>query len=570
MTALNFSADSSQPASSPFQFDAIEAALADLKSGRAIVVVDDENRENEGDVICAAQFATPDLINFMAVYARGLICLSMTAERLDELDLPLMVSKNTDSNQTAFTVSIDAAPSVGVTTGISAEDRARTIQIAINPSTRPDDLRRPGHVFPLRAREGGVLKRAGHTEAAVDLARMAGLYPAGVICEIQNSDGSMARLPELVEYAKLHTLKIISIADLISYRLAHERLVSREAIADLPSEFGQFKIYAYRHTLDNSEHVAIVKGDPAHFAHQPVLVRMHSECLTGDALGSLRCDCRMQLQAALKMIESAGQGVVVYLRQEGRGIGLVNKLKAYSLQDKGLDTVEANEHLGFPADLRNYGMGAQMLTDLGVCQMRLITNNPRKIAGLKGYGLEVVDRVPLIVEATAYNSAYLATKAEKLGHWMLQTYLVTIALQWQDGTQSITDWYERLERLRRLVKPYDFQLQEEVRPMAIALFGDTARIVHLGFEQPLLGTPDWYQQPDHPYVEAIAKILDAIAAQPTLKQLEFLIAHGGDPLTGLQIQLDRHTYPLSFAPSAVCPHLQTQIIYSFQHNPVKH
>lgn len=548
-----------------FQFDPIEAALADLKAGRAIVVVDDENRENEGDVICAAQFATPDLINFMAVYARGLICLSMTAERLDELDLPLMVSKNTDSNQTAFTVSIDAAPNVGVTTGISAEDRARTIQIAINPSTRPDDLRRPGHVFPLRAREGGVLKRAGHTEAAVDLARMAGLYPAGVICEIQNPDGSMARLPELIEYGKLHNLKIISIADLISYRLAHERLISREAIADLPSEYGQFKIYAYRHTLDNSEHVAIVKGNPADFCQEPVLVRMHSECLTGDALGSLRCDCRMQLQAALKMIESAGQGVVVYLRQEGRGIGLVNKLKAYSLQDMGLDTVEANEHLGFPADLRNYGMGAQMLADLGVCQMRLITNNPRKIAGLKGYGLEIVDRVPLLIEATLYNSDYLTTKAEKLGHWMLRTYLVTIALQWQDSSPSVTDWSDYLDHLRQRVKPYDFLVQEEDRPMAIALFGDATRIVHLGLDQPLVGASDWYQQPHHPYVEAIASILDSLVAQPNLKQLEFLIAHSSDPLTGLQIHLDRHSYPLSYAPSTVCQRLQPQVIYSFHH-----
>ena len=561
---MNFSADSSQLVPS-FQFDPIEAALADLKAGRAIVVVDDENRENEGDVICAAQFATPDLINFMAVYARGLICLSMTAERLDELDLPLMVSKNTDSNQTAFTVSIDAAPNVGVTTGISAEDRARTIQIAINPSTRPDDLRRPGHVFPLRAREGGVLKRAGHTEAAVDLARMAGLYPAGVICEIQNPDGSMARLPELIEYGKLHNLKIISIADLISYRLAHERLISREAIADLPSEYGQFKIYAYRHTLDNSEHVAIVKGNPADFCQEPVLVRMHSECLTGDALGSLRCDCRMQLQAALKMIESAGQGVVVYLRQEGRGIGLVNKLKAYSLQDMGLDTVEANEHLGFPADLRNYGMGAQMLADLGVCQMRLITNNPRKIAGLKGYGLEIVDRVPLLIEATLYNSDYLTTKAEKLGHWMLRTYLVTIALQWQDSSPSVTDWSDYLDHLRQRVKPYDFLVQEEDRPMAIALFGDATRIVHLGLDQPLVGASDWYQQPHHPYVEAIASILDSLVAQPNLKQLEFLIAHSSDPLTGLQIHLDRHSYPLSYAPSTVCQRLQPQVIYSFHH-----
>jgi 3,4-dihydroxy 2-butanone 4-phosphate synthase/GTP cyclohydrolase II len=551
------------PETPTFEFDSIDTALADLKAGRALVVVDDEARENEGDLISAAQFATPDMINFMAVEARGLICLALTGERLDALDLPLMVTKNTDSNQTAFTVSIDAAPHLGVSTGISAEDRARTIQVALNPATQPGDLRRPGHIFPIRAREGGVLKRAGHTEAAVDLPRLAGLYPAGVICEIQNSDGSMARLPQLIKYAKEHQLKIISIADLISYRLKYDRFVYRETIAQLPSTFGNFQIYAYRNTLDNSEHVAIVKGDPDQFQDNPVMVRMHSECLTGDALGSLRCDCRMQLQAALKMIENAGQGVVVYLRQEGRGIDLVNKLKAYSLQDMGLDTVEANERLGFPADLRDYGMGAQMLNDLGVQKIRLITNNPRKIAGLKGYGIEVVDRVPLLIEANDYNSTYLATKATKLGHMLLQTYLTTVAIHWQDAPQPVTERYERLEKLRYLVHSQHILLQEETRPVAIALFEKPSLIVHLGFDQAHLAAPDWYKSIRHPYVQAIAQILDTLSEWPQLGRLEFLVSPGIDPLTSLQVQLDRQMFPLTQRPSSVCEHLETQKIYSF-------
>ncbi|MEM8780738.1 MAG: bifunctional 3,4-dihydroxy-2-butanone-4-phosphate synthase/GTP cyclohydrolase II, partial [Cyanobacteria bacterium P01_G01_bin.49] len=504
-------------------FDSIDDALADIKAGRSIIVVDDENRENEGDLICAAQFATPNMINFMAVEARGLICLSMTGERLDELDLPLMVTKNTDSNQTAFTVSIDASPHLGVTTGISAEDRARTIQVAINPNSQADDLTRPGHIFPIRAKKGGVLKRAGHTEAAVDLARLSGLYPAGVICEIQNLDGSMARLPELFDYAKKHQLKLISIADLISYRLKYDRFVYRETVCQFPSKFGTFKIYAYRNVLDETEHVAIVKGDPAEFQNHSVMVRMHSECLTGDALGSLRCDCRMQLQAALKMIEAAGLGVVVYLRQEGRGIGLVNKLKAYSLQDMGLDTVEANERLGFPADLRDYGMGAQMLNDLGVKKIRLITNNPRKIAGLKGYGLEVADRLPLLIESNNYNSSYLATKAEKLGHLFLQTYLITIAINWETKTGSATERYANLEQVRQLSRSAQLFLQEEARPVAIALFEQPSLIFHLGFEQLKVVDDNWYQQPQHPYVQAIAIILDELITWPNIKRLGFLI-----------------------------------------------
>jgi 3,4-dihydroxy 2-butanone 4-phosphate synthase / GTP cyclohydrolase II len=553
-----------EPITPEFRFDPINAALADLKAGRLVVVVDDENRENEGDLICAAQFATPDTINFMAVEARGLICLSMTAERLDELDLPLMVRNITDPNQTAFTVSIDAGPNLGVTTGISAEDRARTIQVALNPATKPEDLRRPGHIFPLRAKEGGVLKRAGHTEAAVDLARLAGLYPAGVICEIQNPNGSMARLPQLIEYAKQYNLKIISIADLISYRLQHDRLIVRETVTKLPSTFGQFDIYGYRYILNNTEHVAIVKGDPASFVDEPVMVRMHSECLTGDALGSLRCDCRMQLQAALKMIESAGKGVVVYLRQEGRGIGLINKLKAYSLQDMGLDTVEANKRLGFPADLRDYGMGAQILMDLGLHQIRLITNNPRKIAGLKGYDLEIVDRVPLLIEANDYNSYYLSTKAEKLGHMLLQTYLLTVAIHWKDDPQCVTDRYERLEKLRYLAKTHDLLLQEDARPLALALFDKPSLAVHLGFDQPGMAAEDWYSQKGHPYVQAVSQILDSLVQLPYIEKLEFLISPGVDPLSNLQIQLDREVFTPGTAPSSICcDQLQTQKIYSF-------
>lgn len=568
-----------EPSTSPkieFAFDTIENALQDLAAGRAIVVVDDENRENEGDVICAAQFATPDMINFMAVEARGLICLAMTGQRLDELELPLMVTQSSfedENEQTAFTVSIDAAQHWGVTTGISAEDRARTIQVALNPGARPADLRRPGHIFPLRAKEGGVLKRAGHTEAGVDLARLAGLYPAGVICEIQNPDGSMARLPELIDYARNHNLKLISIADLISYRLEHERFVKREAIADLPTQFGHFNIYAYRNLMDNSEHVALVKGDPATFRDEPVMVRVHSECLTGDSFGSMRCDCRMQLQAALKMIDAAGRGVVVYLRQEGRGIGLVNKLKAYSLQDMGLDTVEANEKLGLPVDQRNYGIGAQILNDIGVRQFCLITNNPRKIAGLKGYGLEMVDRVPLIIEATPYNSHYLETKAQKLGHLLVQTYLATIAIQTQEDFSAIPEKYQQLEKVRDLARQHGLMAQEEVRSVAVALFGQGKLIINLGLEQPLAVAPEWYNQSGNPYWSSLAMVLDALVQWPNLQQLEMLVSDGPDPFTHLQVGLRRQIFSIgsgqdSIYPSELKEQLQMQRIYIFsRHNP---
>ncbi|MEM1241896.1 MAG: bifunctional 3,4-dihydroxy-2-butanone-4-phosphate synthase/GTP cyclohydrolase II [Cyanobacteria bacterium P01_H01_bin.26] len=550
-----------------FTFDSIDAALADLSAGKAIVVVDDENRENEGDVVCAAQFATPDMINFMAVEARGLICLAMTGERLDELGLPLMVSGNgfeDENEQTAFTVSIDASLSWGVTTGISAEDRARTIQVAINPDAKPQDLRRPGHIFPLRAKHGGVLKRAGHTEAGVDLSKLARLYPASVICEIQNPDGSMARLPELIDYAQTHGLKLISIADLISHRLRHERLVKREAVAALPTQFGDFKIYAYRNLLDDSEHVAIVKGDPTTFKTRPVIVRVHSECLTGDALGSLRCDCRLQLQTALKMIENAQAGVVVYLRQEGRGIGLVNKLKAYSLQDMGFDTVEANEKLGLPVDQRNYGIGAQILNDLGVHQFKLITNNPRKIAGLKGYGLEMVDRMPLLIEANTYNSDYLSTKAQKLGHLLLQSYLGTLALHWAEPLPS-AQRYEKVSQLRQLAHDAGLLLQEEARSIAVSLFGPGALIVNLGLAKPVAN--DWYQLSDSAYGRAIMALLEQLMRWSDLEALDLLITNGSDPFTTLQVGLDRQIFSWQ-SPTIIGDQLSTQRIYSFsRHSP---
>ena len=449
------------------EFDSIPDALAAIRNGACVVVVDDEQRENEGDLICAAQFATPEAINFMATEARGLICLAMEGSRLDALDLPLMVDRNTDVNETAFTVSIDAGREHGVSTGISAEDRARTIQVALNPSTRPADLRRPGHIFPLRARPGGVLKRAGHTEAAVDLAQLSGLAPAGVICEIQNTDGSMARLAQLREDATRWGLKLINIADLIRYRLENERFVRRQAQASMPSQFGDFQAIGYRNELDGSEHVALIKGDPAALK-EPVLVRMHSECLTGDAFGSLRCDCRSQLETALRRIEQEGEGVVVYLRQEGRGIGLINKLKAYSLQDGGLDTVEANERLGFPADLRNYGVGAQILSDLGIHHLRLLTNNPRKIAGLGGYGLKVEERVPLVMDAGDHNAEYLATKRDKLGHLMAEQGPCTVLALAVDAATD--QWPQIRRRAESAASDHGFQLEAVQTPRLLALW----------------------------------------------------------------------------------------------------
>ena len=393
----------------------VQEAIDQIRSGGLVIIADDEDRENEGDLVCAADKVTPEIINFMATHGRGLVCLTLDPEIADRLDLPLMSDgRNSDPNGTAFTVSIDATIERGVSTGISAGDRARTIQVAVDPGAHPSDLIRPGHIFPLRAKRGGVLQRVGQTEASVDIARLADCAPAGVICEILNEDGTMARRPELEVFSEAHGLPFITVADLIAYRLGHERLVHRVAEAKLPTPYGEFRVVGYRNDVDQHEHIALVYGDVTE--RDDVLVRVHSKCLTGDVFGSGRCDCQSQLQTAMMLVAEEGAGVIVYLDQEGRGIGLLNKLRAYELQDRGLDTVEANEHLGFAPDLRNYGIGAQILVDLGLKTVRMMTNNPKKLSGLEGFGLVITGRLPLEGDVTERNHDYLKAKRDKLGH----------------------------------------------------------------------------------------------------------------------------------------------------------
>ena len=397
------------------KFDTIDEAIQDFKEGKILIIVDDNDRENEGDFVCAAEFVDATVVNFLAKNGRGIICAPILPSRAQELGLDLMVDSNTSLHETPFTVSVDYIH--GTTTGVSASDRAATIRSLMDEQTKPSDLARPGHIFPLRAMEGGVLRRAGHTEAVVDLCKLAGLYPAGVLCEILNDDGTMARVPDLRKIAAEYQMKMITVRDLIEYRLMREKLVERIVETNLPTKYGEFHIHLYRSETDSKEHIALVKGDIN--PENPVLVRVHSECLTGDLFGSLRCDCNEQLFSALMMVEREGTGVVLYMRQEGRGIGLINKLKAYRLQDEGLDTVEANEKLGFRPDLRDYGIGAQILRDIGVAKMKLITNNPKKVVGLHGYGLEIVERVPLEMNPNHLNERYLKTKRDKMGHLIL-------------------------------------------------------------------------------------------------------------------------------------------------------
>ena len=527
---------SSFPPTAPIHLSIVQA-LEKLRAGELLLITDDDQVDSAGHLLVAAQFATPAVIERMRSIAGGAIRLALTRERIEVLGLPIVMDQRLDKNPTAFTTSITAG--FRETERGTPVDQARTIQRAIHPETQPQDLQRPGWVYPVQALRGGVLKRAGHTEAAVDLTQQAGLYPAGVLCEISSPPESWNA------FKQVHDLKQVTLAELIAYQVVQHPFIRRESIAALPSDYGKFQIYSYRDTLEHKEHLAILKGDPHQFPQQPVLVRIHSECLTGDSLGSLRCDCRRQLEVALKLIEQQGQGVVVYLRQEGRGIGLINKLKAYSLQDQGLDTVEANQQLGFAPDLRNYGVGAQILRDLGVRSMRLITNNPRKISGLKGFGLEVAERVPLLVEENAFNQRYLATKARKLGHLLLRTRLLAIGLYPQEFT-GIADPHQRsprqravwVDQLRQIAAAQGLLVQEDTRPIAAVVFGAEAVIAHVGLEEERAILP-WYTdplsslgEPERLLRRALLRILWQLCRLPGLNQIGWVVAAQQEPLSG--------------------------------------